>query len=486
MSAPESLPLCSAPESLPLCSTPESLPLCSAPSAPVSQPSDSQPQCSAPQCTNPGTCKCSRCKADYCSAACQLSHWAVHKPQCKSECQRLCQLSAQHCLQKEHGSAVACARAAIAASRQHVPAYLRLGEALVARLQGSTLTAASGTDVYNAQVALQEGVHTLKAQVWVRTHGGSFKAVIEGDIGGFKEGDDTASERALAHALGAQEHTLMDLVAMRSPRSLYTDWVKGCMGSCSYLPPWVRTKVLALCSMIEYREGSRIHGLGVHATRDFTEGEDLFYIDASEEQQRAEHGEKLGTGYSYNDSLIKVTQCLESVTAMLGTLNDAAKPSYDELGRGGGAAAAALQQYAQASAQGVNVLITHPFTLHGKTLMWHLPEPPSAGTSGFMCLRVSAKRAILAGEELTHSYGALRWATEALLDNLMASGGPRARQNLRTLCLAQVERAPQVLAEELGLASLHDAERPGFGELTSQRARMRAGAGVSLLLGGKD
>jgi hypothetical protein len=93
--------------------------------------------------------------------------------------------------------------------------------------------------------------------------------------------------------------------------------------------------------------------------------------------------------------------------------------------------------------------------------MW---RDADTGALGFLCLRVAAVRAIAAGAELTHSYGALPWAANALQLAFLArrAGSSNAPvERLRALALALAQRAPEVVAEELGvpnLAAVGDAE----------------------------
>ena len=90
---------------------------------------------------------------------------------------------------------------------------------------------------------------------------------------------------------------------------------------------------------------------------------------------------------------------------------------------------------------------------------------------GFLCLRVAAVRAIAAGEELTCSYGALRWVTDIFQDALIARRkNPSVKmpvERLRALALAVAQKAPEALAAQLGVRSLSELGGPQFVQQTT-------------------
>ena len=451
--------------------------------------------CCAPSCAALNARLCQRClSAAYCSVACQRADLAAHKPVCKrvaaaavaaaldarvaaggaEAALALCERSASRSARGEHDDAVADARDAVAGARQLLPAHLRLCQALFARLVAAAaggptppthesdtrlsdwMSAALPADVFATQQAGEVCMHTAKALLMARTRGVTFEAAFGGAIGGIAEGGFSASEEEVLLVQAAVSKNLHDFLVFGAGRlapSLYMPMLQGQMGAQSLFPQWVCRKVRALCDALEFK-ASRIHGTGIFAARAFEAGELLFDLDYDEEAQRAASGAELGLEYDLSDSQFKVLGAAIFVTSLLGTVNDAKQPDYMELGAGEAAAARELACYASASARAVNIAITHPQSAQGG-LMW---RHPGTGSLGFLCLRVAAVRAIAAGEELTRSYGALAWAVEALQQatGVRRMGFPAPVERLRALALALAQKAPEVIAAELGVRSISD------------------------------
>ena len=116
-----------------------------------------------------------------------------------------------------------------------------------------------------------------------------------------------------------------------------------------------------------------------------------------------------------------------------------------------------LRAYERQSRALVNIKITHPPTKGGELLM-RFPSTPMPVFSG---VRITATKAIRQGEEMTYTYGALRWASEAgrKAVEVASAHGARARApvaDLAVLIDTLIQRAPEDFAVEHGAGSLRE------------------------------
>lgn len=233
--------------------------------------------------------------------------------------------------------------------------------------------------------------------------------------------------------------------------------------------------VVRLLSARACRHGAPLSALSCRRRCTFAT---LLDVRCDTETARRKRDADLGLDYELKASLMEVLRLVTELTTLAQSVtNDAVAPAMGDFAVAGMPAdrsIAVLRAYEARSRALANIAIEHPADAR-RTVMQRRDEAAAPFFNGVV---IKAVKAIRQGNEMTHTYGACRWASDACRKAVKATRmlGARAGAHvadLSALIDTLIDRAHDDFAAEHGATSLRDFLGCGLGVANEQATMIK-------------